>query len=161
MLLFFNKFREVSLRLVITSAGETCCCAGHGLQESWRLWIYVSRRFMWIYFSFAFQSQTTLGIAFSCFICLFYVLQMKDLPERSVICFPWPPSSEGRQQMPDGHRDHPASPLFPHGWGEGAPGQSRELMNYWEDGGRQLEAQGSKCHQHKLPLPFINRALWW
>jgi len=39
-------------------------------------------------------------------------------------------------------------------------GKKRELMNYREDAGRQLEAKGSECHQHKLPLLFINRALW-
>lgn len=111
----FNKFREVSLRLVITSAKETCCWAGHGLQESWRLWISKGR-FMWIYFSFTFQSQTTPGIAFSClFVCFMpfikrAALQIKDLPERSVICLPWPPSSEGRQRVSDGHGGDSASP---------------------------------------------------
>jgi len=34
-------------------------------------------------------------------------------------------------------------------------------MNYRGDAGRQLEAKGSECHQHKLLLPFINRAVWW
>lgn len=102
MLLFLNKFREMSLRLVITSAKETCCWAGRGLQESWRIWI--SRgRFMWILFFLRFSEPDNSGDCPFLF-WLFFLCSADERFARKEYNLPsWPPSSEGRQRVPDGH----------------------------------------------------------